>query len=406
MKKFGIYGVYALLGMALTFGVTACSSSDPDTDSVEPTPVPPVVEVVNTISGMVTDMSGDPIEGAVVTLDTTSCITDSVGFYKFEKEVQVGDNTISVTATEKIGSTGVANVPDTETGSNVVLNFTLANVPKTVKLEKQEDGSASTETETEVLKNNDAAIIPMEVVAPAGAVEDEEAEITVTPTYSETQTEATTKAGTRATEDKFLIGSQLACSKPDLTLKKDIDITYDLDPEVAQAVTAKKYKNGQWVDAKDFNVNNGKVIVKADEFTQYALFFSASITFAQGTQTLTFAQNTWDNTKGTSSMTVGNAEYTYKIGTDVSAQSNKIKAYLVEMIVRLAGAGCKTVKGSYPINVTLPECTGLKISGTQAVEKITASFGTTSVTATRYGDVTIVTSTWAVKRNHTGGSSK
>ena len=44
------------------------------------------------------------------------------------------------------------------------------------------------------------------------------------------------------------------------TLQQAIELTYDVDPEVAQSITAQKYVNGQWVDARihrRWRPNNG-----------------------------------------------------------------------------------------------------------------------------------------------------
>ena len=58
-------GAYMLLGVALTTGFVSCSDDDPDYSNV----TPPTVEIApNTISGVISSISGSPISGAMVSI--------------------------------------------------------------------------------------------------------------------------------------------------------------------------------------------------------------------------------------------------------------------------------------------------------------------------------------------------
>ena len=85
MRKYEIYGVSALLGLALTMGVTACSSSNSSDPTVPEVIEVPKVEVNNTVSGYVNSMSGEGIKGAKVTLNGSSVTTGDDGSFLFEK---------------------------------------------------------------------------------------------------------------------------------------------------------------------------------------------------------------------------------------------------------------------------------------------------------------------------------
>ena len=402
MRKYEIYGVSALLGLALTMGVTACSSSD-DPKTTEVITVPEV-KVINTITGMVSDKAGEPIKGAVVTKGTMTCTTGEDGFFNFD-DVAAGKDSITVTATGKISAKSEVVIPDTKTGSNTVVNFTLAN--EGVKLQKNDDGTMGAETETETLKGNEAGKIEMTVEAPADLLDDEEAEVVITPTYSEEDTDLTTKASTRAADELYLAGTKVSCTKPGVKMKKSMTLTYFVDPAVALTMKVRKCVDGKWSDVannKATNLHTGQVNIIIDEFATYALYCEGSMSGVASTEPLTFTQSTWDNTNGSSAMSVGNAEYSYKIGTDLKAQTDKVLAYLVEMLARVAGATVKTTTGSYAINVSLPVGAALSVSGTQTVNTLTAKMGSKSITANSYGNVSISTKTWT--RNHTGGGSK
>ncbi len=407
MRKFEMYGVSALLGLTLTMGVTACSSSDPE-GTVENVTVPEI-KVVNTVSGMVTDMKGDPIEGAVVTMNAQKVTTGSDGLYSFS-DVAAGKFTVDAQKEGKVTAIGEAVVADSKTAQNVVVNLTMSNEGKKIELSLTEDKSETSATET--LKDNDAAEIPVEVEAPAGALDEEDldAEITFTPTYSE-DTESTTRAfGTRADGDEqiFLIGTDVACSKAGVKLKKPLILSYVIDPSMLMYVQPMKLVEGEWkkVDTGR-NLNTGKIAFTVDEFTVYALFCKGSITSTSGTEAIKFTQDTWDNTNGTAALKAGKAEFSYKLGADVTvSKTDKVMAYLAEMIARAAGTGMKTLSGGYNLDVEIPVGGALKVSGTQAVTTYTATAAGKTLTAKSYGNVDITTTSWTVNRNHTGGGSK
>lgn len=86
-----------------------------------------------------------------------------------------------------------------------------------------------------------------------------------------------------------------------------------------------------------------------------------------------------------------------------SSGTNKITAYLIEIVARAAGAGVTTATGTYPINVTLPVSTAMNISGQQEVTTLTASALGRSVSGKQYETVSVITRTW--NRQHTGGSN-
>ena len=399
MKKFEILGVSALLGLALTLGVTACSSSDPDYSNVEA----PVVQVKNSISGMVTDMSGAAIKGATVTMDDKTATTGTDGTFTFDN-VSAGNHSMVATASGKVSKKETLSVG---TNDNQVWNVSLSN--EGVTLAKKTDGSASAETETETLKGNDAAKIEVAVEAPAEALSDASAEIVITPTYSADE-EISTKGISFATRGDdngaYLIGTNVSCSKSGVKLQKSLTLTYNVDKEMLKDVTAKKYVDGKWstITLVETNYREGYITITVDEFGTYALFCTAKLTSSDSSEAIKFTQDSWDNLNGSSAITVANATYTYKLGTDVQAQTDKTQAYLVEMLVRTTGSGLQEVTGTQALGVTLPVGTAMSISGKQTVTTHTASVLGKKVSAKQYGAVTLTTKSWS--RNHTGGGSK
>lgn len=393
MKKFMNFGVMTLLGLTLTFGAASCSDDDPDYSNV----TPPTVELAEAnISGMVTTRSGQPIAGAKVTAkmgsNTQTATTDANGEYKLEG-LQNGTYTMEASANGKQTTTGSVTVAEGETG---VWSTRLTNEATTVSVSQTE--STTVEVVTETLENNEEAQVTTVTNIPAAAVE-EGAEIIVTPVYSTDF--VTTKAAT--TKDFMLMGINIECSNPDAVLKEPIELTFNLNNEVAEQIKAMKYANGSWADAAA-KVEDGKVVFTVDAFTTYSLFINATLNQNASTEAISFAQAEYDNLYGASEMSVGTATYTYKMGSEIGQHSNLLGAYLAEILAQqMAGSTVKTVNGSYEINVTLPIGTALTLSGKQAVETTSIAAGSTTVSGKSYGKVSVTANTY--NRQHNGGTN-
>lgn len=396
MRKLLKFGVFALLGMALTFSATSCSDDDPDYSNV----TPPTVAVTHSISGRVTGISGEGLS-ATVSMNSTSVTTNADGTFVFE-DVDAGTYTLRAEASGKISKETSVTVSNSGNGMNPVWNVSLSNAGTEIAVNA--DGSAEGTVVSETLKNNESGEIEMTLAAPAGAVAAGN-DIIVTPLYAleEAADAALRSIATKATGSTLLIGTKVSCSDASATLQEDLTLEYDLDAEMASTITVQKYVNGQWVDA-DYTVGDDeKVTVTVDQFTSYSILCNATISTSVSSEALTFNPDSWDNLYGSSDMSVASSSYTYHIGTDITTSgTNKITAYLIEILARAAGAGVTTATGTYPINVTLPVGTAMNISGEQEVTTLTASALNRSVSGKQYGTVSVVTKTW--NRNHTGGS--
>lgn len=392
MKRVVKLGMFAFLGVALATGFVGCSDDDPDYSNV----TPPTVEVSHSISGRVTGMDGNGLS-ATVSLDGTSVQTQADGTFEFEG-VSAGSHTLSASATGKQTKETTVTVSSNGNGSNVVWNVSLPNEGTTVEIAANGDTEASVTSET--IEGNENGEVTVDVTVPETALP-QGSSIVITPLY--TLEEAETRAATRAAETLMLIGTRVECTDADATLSEPITLVYDVDAEVAQSITAQKYVNGQWVDA-EFTVDGDRVTVFADQFTSYTLLFGADVTSSSTTTPLAFEQDLWDNLYGSGDMTVGSASFTYHIGTEItSSGTNRITAYLIEILARIAGANVTTATGTYPINVTLPIGTALHVTGTQQVTTLTVSALNRSVSGRQYGDIAVVTT--AYNRQHNGGGS-
>lgn len=394
MKKFMNFGVLALLGMALTFGMTSCSDDDPDYSNV----TPPTVELAKAnISGMVTTIGGKPIAGAEVTAKlgstTLSATTNADGEYTLEGLAENGTYTMTATASGKQSVTGSVTVNKGETAA---WNTRLSNEATTVSVSQTEE--TSVEVVTETLENNEEARVTTVTVIPAAAVEEGE-EIIITPVYSTDY--VATKAAT--TKDFMLMGINISCSNPNAVLKAPIKLTFDLTDNVIEQLKPMKEVDGNWVEA-EVTEEGEKVVFTVDAFTTYSLFINATLNQNASTEAISFAQAEYDNLYGASEMSVGTATYTYKMGSEIGQHSNLLGAYLAEILAQqMAGSTVKTVNGSYEINVTLPIGTALTLSGKQAVETTSIAAGSTTVSGKSYGKVSVAANTY--NRQHNGGTN-
>ena len=390
MKRIVKFGMYAFLGVALATGFAGCSDDDPDYSNV----TPPTVEVSHSISGRVTGMDGNGLF-ATVSLDGTSAQTQADGTFEFEG-VSTGSHTLTASASGKQTKETTITVSSSGNGSNVVWNVSLPNEGTTVEINA--DGSAEASVTSETIEGNTQGAVTVDVTV-AESTLPEGSSIVITPIY--TMDEAAGRS--RANEEVMLIGTNVATTDADATLAQPIALVYDVDPEMVAAVKAQKYENGQWTDA-EYTVANDRVTVMADGFTSYSLTLDADVTSSSSTADLDFTQGLWDNLYGSGDMTVASASFSYRVGMEItSSGTDRITAYLIEILARMAGASVSTATGNYPIGVTLPIGTALQISGTQQVTLWAVSALGHSASGRQYGDMSI--SAQAYNREHNGGTN-
>lgn len=391
MKK----GAFMLLVACLAMGMASCSDDDPDYSNV----TPPTVAVTHSISGRVTGINGEGLS-ATVSMNGTSAATKADGTFVFEN-VKAGTYTLKAEADGKESKETSVTVSDGDS-NNPVWNVALSNKGTAINVEP--DGSASGVVTSETLKGNEDGEIEMTLTAPAGAVE-AGTQIIVTPIYSTDEVEqaAVRSAVTKAVGSTLLIGTRVSSSNASAELQESVTLEYDVNPKMAETITAQKYVNGTWVDA-EYTVEGGKVTVVADQFASYSLWCNATISSSRTSEAVSFSPDSWDNLYGSGDVAVASSSYSYKIGTDISSSgTNKITAYLIEIVARAAGAGVTEATGTYPINVTLPVGTAMSISGQQEVTTLTASALGRNVSGRQYGTVSVITRSW--NRQHTGGTN-
>lgn len=394
MKKVQMRGILTILGVGLMAAMSSCHSDDPGNGGL------PEIREIHNISGSIAAMDGNGIQGATVTMGGTAsgmATTDANGYFIFG-DVKPGRYTLEVTAVGKLPKSTEIEVLDGN-AQNVVWNVMLPSEASVTTIQATPGAAADDEVTTEALENNDMAEVPIDVEVPANSV-NKAATISVSPIYEESEAEG--RSMSRADENTMLIGAKLSCSDNSVQIQNPLSLTFNVDSETATSITARKFVNGNWVDIP-CTVSGDKVVVEADEFTSYGVFLGINFTSSGRNETVVFSQSLWDNLNGRAPMGVGVATYDYKVGTQIDTRGTTVfTALLIEALARRYGANAYDAKGSYPINITLPVGSACRISGSQRINTVTATAKSKSVSATQYGTVTVVATTY--NRNHTGGS--
>lgn len=387
MKKFLMYGALAFL----CIGVSACHSDDPDAVAT-----PPVVEKApNAVTGVVTDMQGNPVEGAVVKVGSQSVTTDANGVYVLSG-LDAGEHAVTVSGNGLVTRESTINVPSGDVTKNITYSPALANAGNVESVNVTVANGGQGEVESEAIRGNDKGEIEIAIDVPANTVP-ANTNISITPLYDASD------AGARSVEESMLVGATIACSDASLRLSQPINLSFAVDATVSGAVVTKKYENGRWVTVQH-EVRDGNVIIAAQDFTSYGLFFTVDVNVASGREPLTFARSEWNNINGSELMYVGEATFGYKLGMEFSFKAaNNIEGLMIELLARRYGATYVTAQGSYPINTILYPGIALSVSGYQAYGFVTARANGRTVTAKQYGMVEVTVLTY--NRDHEGGSN-
>lgn len=302
MKKLLIYGACLLLSM----GAVSCHGDDPLANNVV---VPSVPATPTKVSGYVTDSQGNPVAGATVTLGDKTVVTDENGYYEFT-DVPAGNHTITIKKDGMFDATREVTVTSSQDTQNYQESFLMTE--KKTQIIHITNGvvtSGNESVESSAIKGNDEGKVDISVEIPEDAIEETgDLEIWITPIYTSESAEVMDDngkkiRGTRASSDEndMLIGATLQSSKP-ITLKKPIDIKFDLDESVNDEVVPMKINSDGTTTRTTHRIEKGNVIISASEFGSYGLFVSMTLTQTNGRENLKFDPSEWNNLNGSANM--------------------------------------------------------------------------------------------------------
>lgn len=404
MKTFIKSAACALLSLFFVGGLTSCSNDDPDFSNTLPS-----VKAVYTISGSVSDMQGNALPGATVTItgaQNASVTTVSNGTFIFS-DLKPGTYTVKIEAEGKFPEEKVITIPENADGYNAVVNVMLQSLEAKKEIEVKADEPVEEETTSESLSFNEKAEIDIDVDAPAGTF-DKDGFIYIVPLYDPDRAASVSEGGKADDPDDMLIGATLERSDNSMHINngKHVDITFNVDASTAANSVIKKFdvNSGNWEPTTNATIDGGKVVVEADEFTSYGIFMDVNVTSTPSTETLTFNPSVFNNLNGTSSMNANESKYTYKVGMDIKGGNSVFEALLVELLARRYGANMRMIETTYPLGVTLPIGSILYIDGYQNLNTVTATTPLHSVSGIQYADV-VINVTIDNKGTHDGGTN-
>lgn len=391
MNKLVLIGASLLLGLAFM----TCHSDDPNYGDVQP----PTVEVApNTLSGVVTTIKGQPINGATVTVGNKMATTNSDGVYQISGIV-AGTYTVKASAGGMISKEASLVIGDSKNTQNFTWSTALPKViVENVNVTVEDGGNGV--AESEAIEGNDKGKVKISVDVAANTVP-ENTTISISPIYTE-ESVMVTRVGSRALSDRMLIGADVKCNNPNLALLNTIDVAFAVDATVAEGVETRQYVNGQWTPV-DHHANNNGVIVSTKNFGPIGLFFSVDITETIGSETLTFTPNGWNNLYGANEVVATVANYTYKAGSEYNASgAYTLEALLIERLASIVGPAYKNIQGEYPVNVNVPVGTAITFSGKQTTKNVTVSSGDQSASGTQFGTVSVIVASHNRRHNGSG----
>ena len=385
----------SLLLVAMTVMAASCHHHD----DVGPVTPPDVNPAPNKLIGYVTDINGSPIQGATVTLENINATTGTNGYYEIDN-VNPGMYEVSASADGMLPVVETITLSSAQITQYYQWNASLYQ-DTSVDFDYIYNEGGEAETVTASMKLNTLAQIPIEVAIVAEEIS-EDAELTLTPIYSEyapMDVRAAVPDG-----NHMLVGCVLSTDNPNAEILKPIAVYFDLGTVNNTAYQAKVYRNGEWV-ATESTIEGDNVAVYISQFGPFGLFADITVTESTSYDNLAFSQSMWDNTGGASNMNVGEASFTYMTGSEFTGTAtNPFQALLKEYLAReLSALTSTSVTGSYPINITLPMGTFLRISGTQEKKNITVSNNNQSSGAVTYGTLSFTVTT--ANQDHQGGGN-
>ena len=388
MNKLVLFGAAVLLCLA----GTSCHNDDP-----VPAPLPQVQGVPNTLSGIVTDKNGAPINGATIKIGSLTATTNTEGVYNIDG-VAEGNYTITASAAGKITAESAFSVP-AKNNLNLVWNVMLASENTLTLTVDNNAGGAKGNVVSDAVEGNTKGEINIGVDVPEDALTDNTT-ITITPIYTEQS-----NLISRASSETMLIGAVISTANgAAVTLSKDINVSFKVDSSVSDHVVTKQFVNNSWQVVENEKTADG-VVIKTRNLGALGLFFNVTVTETASSEALVMNPSEWDNLYGSKIIHAGVSTFTYKLGSEYNAVgANSLEALLIERLAALVGPkSVKVVNGEYPININIPIGTGLRVSGRQAITTVKVTSRDRSAQAKKYGTVTVTNTAW--NRDHNGGGS-
>lgn len=370
--------VYAFTCMALAVGVSSCDGDDDAKKVVDL----PEVAIEHSISGVVTAISGDPIEGVLVALsgaEQASAITNGEGVYTFEGLEKPGSYQVEFAADGKVGSTSGVVIADIDESQAIIASTRLANEVVETTVSTTEETVVVTETET-AFGNEDAAT-SVTTTVPAGAVEDnKEVVIVVQPVYDAF---SSTRTVERVVVDQFNADIKLSTGEP-YVLPAPFKVTGRFTAPIdGQCFVRVVYADGSPSDSYTFPT--GIFSVRYDRSCTIYVEADATITVTGGYEPLmvTPTGGIIDRLNASRAATV-DVTYNFKMGAELTGRGKARE--ILEKYVAVAN-GTVVLQGTLQSNFEVPEGAKYIFTASQHYSNYNVDFDSKEANGKKYEDV-------------------
>lgn len=392
--------------LAVFLACVSCTEHDPSYESVTR---PEINVEKSVIMGMVTDLQGEILAGAVVNVNGEEVSTDDNGMYSIGITAP-GTYELSASYPEKLTKSSTVEVSDVKTTHTFVQNFALPEY-RTIVLQTGENVE-----QTETIPDNEAegtmTVTATVVIEETALPEDEY--LTLTPVYSKQEGEdiatSHTKAATSRVENKMLIGATISCSNPSITeLPVAAKMSFDAVKEVQKVTKLMMYdiRSDAWVEIP-YESTDREMVFEVKYLTAYGIFGDVTVSEQESARPISDfkPQAFWDNYYGKDVMHVGAVTYTTRMGMilDRTQGVDQLRALLLEKLAQDYGLGDpREVTATYNVDTDLPVGTSLELTGSQNILSVIYEMNGKSVHADVWRTSTVSGKTF--NRVHTGGGN-
>lgn len=388
-----------IMAAAMCLAASSCKYGDP-----KPVPAPVVTPAPNTLSGVITNLDGKPLQGVEVAMGSLKTLTGIDGSYLLPN-VPAGVFTVTASANGYFSNSQTITIPARQT-SDVSFSYNMVWCSALPKIESTTaqitvSGGGSANIKSDAVEGNDQyGSVGITVTAQTGAVT-QNTGVVITPVYTEAHV-----TGSRAVEDKgvMLIGAIVESKSGNSTIAPDrnINLTFNVDKSIDK-LEVYQYSAGKWNRTTGTLTDDG-LVVPVKTFGTIGVFAPVQEQQVPGTEDVAFERNLWDNLYGKKEISVGSVAYTYMQGNKIlTVARNNNEGLMVERLVKTYGGTVTTVNAQYDVNKNFPIGTAFKLEGIQNYSTITLTNGTDRVSSKKYGSVRISTRSW--NRSHDGGGS-
>lgn len=371
-RKF--FSVLAVAAMVSTAVLTSCSDDEvtPILDEVEST-----IENAYYITGIVTTADG-VLSGATVSSGSESATTDLDGVYKLTMSSASKatvtfskDGYISIDATAIFAS-------DATAGAAVTLSQELTAQAASQTATAGEDATLSFDYDS------DSDIV---LSIPSTSLT-ESTDISAT-SYTPTATEsaATSLASVTDGGTTTVVSALSAVYLTPSGTTFDTPITISIPGEYVDGAYHAKMDNGTWVNqgSASYNSSTGAYEIEVSGFSQHSIAVESTVSTSSSSSssTITLASETIKNIGNVDALTQS-ISYSQKSGWSLSGSSS-----LSSYVAGIMGSSEGDSDIAQSLDVTAAGDENVTVTITQQVTSTTFTVGSTSATATSYGDVTV-----------------